>query len=56
MASLPKYYFQDIPSYVMDEIIAGMVDGKPEPTFEEMQEWIAYDLERQGETLLAQYC
>ena len=25
--SLPKYYFRDIPSYVMDEITTGMIDG-----------------------------
>ena len=26
--SLPKYYFRDIPEYVMDEIINGMIEGK----------------------------
>ena len=29
--SLPKYYFRDIPAYLMDEIIAGMIDGKQVP-------------------------
>ena len=54
--SLPKYYFQDIPEYVMEEIITGMIEGKPEPTLEEMEEWLACDLERQAEALLAQTC
>ena len=53
--SLPKYYFRDIPAYLMDEIIAGMIDGKTEPTPEEMEEWLASDLEREAEMLLAQY-
>ena len=44
--SLPKYYFRDIPAYLMDEIIAGMIEGKTEPTPEEMEEWLASDLER----------
>jgi hypothetical protein len=38
--SLPKYYFRDIPAYVMEEIINGMIEGKPEPTPEEMEEWL----------------
>jgi hypothetical protein len=41
--SLPKYYFRDIPAYLMDEIIAGMIEGKTEPTPEEMEEWLASD-------------
>jgi hypothetical protein len=36
--SLPKYYFRNIPAYLMDEIIAGMIEGKTEPTPEEMEE------------------
>ena len=36
-----RYYFRDIPSYLMDEIIAGMIEGKTEPTPEEMEEWLA---------------
>ena len=53
--SLPKYYFRDIPAYLMDEIIAGMIEGTTEPTPEEMEEWLASDLEREAEMLLAQY-
>ena len=53
--SLPKYYFQDIPEYVMDEIINGMIEGKTEPTIEELGEWLTSDLEREAEMLLAQY-
>ena len=56
MSNLPKYYFQDIPAYVMDKIITGMIDGKPEPTPAEMEEWLTAQLEREAETLLAQYC
>ncbi len=56
MSYLPKYYFQDIPAAVMDEIIAGMIDGRPEPTVEEMEEWLTAEREREAETLLAQYC
>ena len=29
MPSLPKYYSRDIPAYVMEEIITGMIDGNP---------------------------
>jgi hypothetical protein len=54
--SLPKYYFRDIPEYVMEEIINGMIEGKTEPTPEEMGEWLASDLERQADALLAQTC
>ena len=53
---MAKYYFLDIPSYVMDEIVAGMIDGKPEPTPEDVKEWLTADLEHEGETLPAQYC
>ena len=53
--SLPKYYFRDIPAYVMEEIINGMIEGKIEPT-EEMEEWLTSDLEREAETLLAESC
>ena len=55
--SLPKYYFQDIPEYVMEKIINGMIEGKTEPTLQEMEEWLTSDLERQAEALLlAQTC
>jgi hypothetical protein len=53
--SLPKYCFQDIPAYLTDEIITGMIEGKTEPTPEEMEEWLTSDLEREAEMLLAQY-
>jgi hypothetical protein len=32
-----------------------MIEGNPEPTPEEMEEWLTSDLERQAETLLAQH-
>ena len=54
--SLPKYYFRDIPAYLMDEIITGMIEGKTEPTPEEMEEWLTSQLERQAEALLALSC
>jgi hypothetical protein len=56
MSNLPKYYFQDIPAYVMEEIITGMIDGKPEPTTEEMEDWLTQELEREAEVLLAANC
>ncbi len=54
MSTLPKYYFRDIPAYVMDEIITGMIDGNMEPTPEEMEEWLTTELEREAEALLAE--
>ena len=56
MSSLPKYYCRDIPAYLMDEIITGMTDGKPEPTAEKMEERLTSERAREAETLLAQYC
>ena len=53
--SLPKYYFRDIPAYEMEEIINGMIEGKTEPTPEEIGEWLTSNLEREAEILLAQY-
>ena len=53
---LPKHYFRDIPAYLMDEIITGVIHGKTEPTPEEMEEWRTSELEREAEALLAQYC
>lgn len=38
--SLPKYYFQDIPSEVMAEIIRGMEKALPEPSQEEIDQWL----------------
>jgi len=52
MKSLPKYYFHDLPAYVMEEIITGMTNGKPEPTQEEMEDWLTQELEREAEALL----
>ena len=54
--SLPKYYFRDIPACVMEEIINGMIEGKIEPTPEEMEGWLNSNLEREAEALLAQNC
>ena len=53
MESLPKYYFHDLPAYVMEEIITGMINGRPEPTREEMEDWLTEKLEREAEALLA---
>jgi len=55
MSTLPRY-FRDIPAYLMDEIITGMIDGKMAPSSEEMKEWRISELEREAEALLAQYC
>jgi len=38
---------------MMDEIITGMIDGKPEPTPEEIEGWLTSELEREAEALLA---
>jgi hypothetical protein len=38
--SLPKYYFQDLPAEVMDEIMRGMEAGLPEPSWEEIDQWL----------------
>jgi len=54
MSTLPKYYFRNIPAYLMDEIISGMIEGKVEPTPEEMEEWLTTELEREAEALLVQ--
>ena len=51
--ALPKYYFRDLPAYVMEEIITGMINGKPEPTREEKEDWLTQELEREAEALLA---
>ena len=56
MFNLPKYYFHDIPGAVMDEIVQGMIEGKPQPTPEEMEEWLCAEREREAERLIAQYC
>ena len=38
--SLPKYYFQDIHPEVMDEIMRGMEAALPEPSWEEIDNWL----------------
>jgi hypothetical protein len=40
MSNLPKYYFQDIPAAVMEEIIQGMERALPEPSWEEIDHWL----------------
>jgi hypothetical protein len=40
MSNLPKYYFQDIPAEVMEEIIQGMEKALPEPSWEEIHHWL----------------
>ena len=38
--SLPKYYFQDLPAEVMGEIMRGMEAALPEPSWEEIDQWL----------------
>ena len=38
--SLPKYYFQDIHPDVMDEIMHGMQEALPEPSLEDLDNWL----------------
>lgn len=40
MSNLPKYYFQDIPAEVMEEIVRGMQQALPEPNLEEIDYWL----------------
>jgi hypothetical protein len=40
MSNLPKYYFQDIPAEVMDEIMKEMHTADPEPEWEEIDHWL----------------
>ena len=35
-----KFYFQDIPSEVADDIFHAMASQNPEPTWEEIDHWI----------------
>jgi hypothetical protein len=42
--SLPKYYFQDIPEYVMEEIMHGMQEALPEPSLEDLDRWLESNL------------
>jgi len=38
--SLPKYYFQDLPAEVREEIMHGMEAALPEPSWEEIDHWL----------------
>ncbi len=38
--SLPKYYFRDIHPDVMEEIMHGMQEALPEPSMEEIDNWL----------------
>jgi len=40
MSSLPKYYFQDLPIEIMDEIMREMAAVLPEPSWEEIDHWL----------------
>jgi hypothetical protein len=40
MCAFPQYYFQDIPAQVMHEIVEGMQEAEPEPTYEEIDHWL----------------
>ena len=40
MSYLPQYYVQDIPSAVMHDIIAGMQAALPEPSLDEIDQWM----------------
>jgi hypothetical protein len=41
MSNLPKYYFQDIPTEVMAQVIEGMESALPEPSWEEIDQWLS---------------
>ena len=53
MDRIPQHYYRDIPAYVMEDIINGMIEGKPEPMTEELEAWYREELEREAEALLA---
>ena len=40
MTNLPTEYFGDIPATVMQEIVTGMQETLPEPSFEEIDHWL----------------
>jgi hypothetical protein len=40
MSNLPKYYFQDIPAQVMEEIVTEMQVALPEPDLEAIDYWL----------------
>ena len=51
--SLPKYYFQDIHPDVMEEIMHGMQAALPEPSWEEIDQWL--NCHNQAATIPAWY-
>jgi len=42
MTKLPKY-FQEIPSEMMAEIMDEVVEARPEPTWEEIENWASLE-------------
>jgi hypothetical protein len=40
MNSLPKFYFQDITADLMAEIMDEVVETRPQPTLEELDQWL----------------
>jgi hypothetical protein len=40
MSNLPKYYCQDLPADIMDEIMREMAAALPEPSWEEIDHWL----------------
>ena len=38
--SLPKYYFRGVPADVMEDIMRGMQDALPEPSLEDLDNWL----------------
>jgi len=40
MESLTKYFYGNMPTEVMHEIITGMQRALPEPSFEEIDHWL----------------
>jgi hypothetical protein len=40
---LPKHYFQDISSEVMGEVMDEMIETRPEPTWEEIENWASLE-------------
>ena len=37
---MTKYYFQDMPTEAMHEILAGMQEAVPEASFEDIDRWL----------------
>jgi len=40
MSKLPKSYFQDLPADLMAEIMGEVENSRPEPTLEELDQWL----------------